>query len=391
MFNYFFHYYQSYGPLLIVSSVVLILFYWTVANFALLRATYRCVDLKNTVTGQVGKCFDSAQGTSCQNTELGYVYGWCNDSDNYGPLPGSKSGPYSGYCAQWSWNKEKCPPYQCMGDYPSGIDKQNKKLCQKKWGWCADKGVEKAMVGTPCGPRGGSCDNWIWEAKKCPTGCQKAPPVPLKKKCSSRAGKCQLVCGSRDDGNTLNCPPPACGKSSCTDKCICEGRPKDPWNAYENKQIRIRVKDGKAAGCQFKHASGKGGVAGVSSSERLAKFSCQDNAKADLMLLEKSKDGKFRVIDSDGCALQWSGRKGGNRAMGADERIAKFDCEGDAGDPFDLEGTPDDAKIYAKIKGQKCGLQWSSVKGHVSGVSRHERLAKFDCHDKADSLVVDMA
>jgi hypothetical protein len=391
MFDYFLHYYQSYGPLLVISSIVLTIFYWTVANFGLLRATYRCVNLKNTVTAQVGKCFDSTQGTSCQTTDLGYIYGWCNDGNNYGPLPGNKSGPYSGYCTQWSWNKEQCPPYQCIGNFPVGIDNQEKKSCKKQWGWCADKGVEKAMIGTACGPRGETCDNWIWDAKKCPTGCQTAPPTPLKKKCSKGAAKCQLVCGSRDDGNTLNCPPPACGKSACSDKCICNGPPKDPWIAYENKQIRIRAKDGDAKDCQFKHADEKGGVVGVNTTERIAKFSCQTDAKADLMLLEKSKDGKYRIIDSDGCTLQWSGREGGNPAMGTTERIAKFDCGGDMGDPLEIEGTPDNAMLYAKINGQKCGLQWSSVKGKVNGISQDERIAKFDCNDKADHLIVDMA
>ena len=47
--------------------------------------------------------------------------------------------------------------------------------------------------------------------------------------------------------------------------------------------------------------------------------------------------------------------------------------------------------IKPNIKGKKCGLQWSSVKGKVKGVTRQERVAKFDCHDKGDRMVVDMA
>lgn len=57
--------------------------------------------------------------------------------------------------------------------------------------------------------------------------------------------------------------------------------------------------------------------------------------------------------------------------------------------PIDIEGTPDNAVIYAKIQGHKCGLQWSSVKGKVKGISHDERIAKFDCNDKADHLIVE--
>ena len=43
--------------------------------------------------------------------------------------------------------------------------------------------------------------------------------------------------------------------------------------------------------------SQKGGVVGVNTTERIAKFSCQTDAKADLMLLEKSKDvDKFTCV-----------------------------------------------------------------------------------------------
>jgi hypothetical protein len=389
MIGYFSTYFHNYGPFLVVSSLVISILYAIIANWTLIRATYRCVDLKNTLTGKVGKCFDSVQGNTCHNTDLGYIYGWCNDTDNYGPLPGSKSGPYNGECTQWTWAKDKCPPYQCMGEYPGGIGEQTKHMCGQKWGWCADKDVERAMIGTPCGPREGSCDKWLWDVKKCPTACEKAKKP--KKKCSNKVNRCQTVCGNREDGN-LKCPPPSCHKKTpCQDKCICTGPPKLPWKPYENKQIRIRAKDGKGKDCGMKHNGRKGGAAGISKEEKVAKFSCDESAKPDLMLLEKSKDNKYRLLDSDGCTLQWSGLKGGNLALGTDERLAKFDCGGDAGDPLELEGTPEDVRIYANIKGKKCGLQWSSVKGKVKGVTRQERVAKFDCHDQGDRMVVDMA
>ena len=388
MYEYFFHYYISYGPLLVLISIFLTLFYWFVANWSLLRATYSCISLKNTITGNLGKCFNSREGTSCQNTDLGHVYGWCNDEDNYGPLPGSKNGPYSGYCAQWSWCKGQCPPYQCPGDFPKGIGKQDPQV----WGWCDDKGVERSMIGTACGPRGAHCNNWVWDVKKCPTACQKPPPMPLKKRCPSGKNKCQLVCGSRDDGSTLNCPPPKCGKNKCQDKCICEGPPADPWKPYENKTIRIRAKDKPSdQECHLQVSELKGGIKGITQNEKAVKFNCSEDAKGDTLFLEKSKDGKYRLVDTDGCTFRWSGRKGGNRALGTDERVAKFDCGGDNGDPFEFEGTPDDAQLYSKIAGKKCGLQWSSVKGQNKGIGPQERVAKFDCNDKGDKLVVDMA
>lgn len=332
------------------------------------------------MTARVGKCFDSVQGTNCHNTDLGYLYGWCNDRDNYGPLLGSKSGPYEGYCEQWSWSKDKCPPYQCSGIYPTGLANQEAKI-PRKWGWCSDKGVNRAMIGTACGPRNDECDNWVWNAKKCPKGCNVS--TPLKKRCSG--DKCQLVCGNKYNGEKSTCPP-KCGKSECKDKCICNGPAKHPWKAYENKQVRIRAKNGDAKDCGFVH-----GGSDAEGGETTAKFSCEDSSKGDIMLLEKSRDGKYRVQNSDGCALRWSDRKGGNKAVGSEERVAKFNCGSDAGDPLTLEGTPDNAMIYAHIKGKKCGLQWSSVKGKAKGVDDNERLAKFDCYDKADKMVIDMA
>lgn len=355
MFEYFRNYYRSFGIILIITTICLTSFYWIIANWSIIRSTYRCVNLKNTLTGSVGKCFDSVAGPTCQKTDLGYIYGWCNDEDNYGALPGNKSGPYSGNCTQWVWSEDQCPPSQCYGNYPNGIGNQ----CDKQWGWCNDNGVQRAMLGTQCGPMEGKCDKWIWEVKKCPTGCT----APLK-------------------------PQKIEKKKKIVDKCVCNGPPINPWRPYDNKHVRIRSKDGD---CEFKHSAEKGGVPGVGSNNKVAKFNCSPQAKSDVILLEKSRDGHYRMIDADGCTLRWSGRKGGNDAIGTEERVAKFDCDNNAGDPLILEGTPDKAEVYARIKGQKCGLQWSSVKGNVARVSRNERIAKFDCHDKADTLIFDMA
>jgi hypothetical protein len=355
MFDFVIKYYQSFGIPLVVATVIIFLMYWFLANWYTLRASYKCTNLKNTVTGKIGKCFDSVQGTTCQNTDLGYIYGWCNDSNNYGALPGTKSGPYLGYCTNWIWSKNQCPPTQCVGDFPYGIGKQN--TCQsQRWGWCADTGVNKSMIGGPCGPIDAKCNDWIWEVKKCPTSC------------------------TRSRSRTSKTVP--------KDKCVCTGPPSNQWKMYDNKNIRIRTKDGD---CQFKRTERAGGITGVGEKEHIAKFDCASNAKADVLLLEKSQDNNYRLVNAEGCTLKWSQKKGGSNALGLEERIAKFDCSADAGDPLTLEGTPDNAQIYATIKGNKCGLQWSSVGGNTINVSRHERVAKFDCNDKADTLIVDMA
>jgi len=402
MLQYFKEYYRSYGPILIIVTLIISVFYYTVANWGIIRATYRCVNLKNTVLGNLGKCFNSRQGTTCQNTDIGYVYGWCNDANNYGALPGNSTGPYTGYCNQWSWSVGQCPPQQCLGNYPNGIDKQECKLGHKQWGWCLDRGVERAMVGTSCGPTEGKCDKWIWDAKKCPTGCFKSTPIKKEKsaKCPKKSGKCQLVCGSRDDGNVVGCPPPNCDDQAnhtsageC-DKCICRGPPKDPWKPYENRQISIGARDGKAKNCRLTYEpqseseskSESESESKSKSDSKSAKFSCGSKVASNIgpLLLEKSRDEKYRLIDSDGCTLRYSDNKGGP-SLGSEERTAIFDCTGNAGEPLEIEGTPDNARIYTDVKGKRCGLQWSSVLD-----ADGKRLAKFDCHDQADRVVVDM-
>ena len=393
MIRYFYTYFHNYGPFLAISSIILTVLYQIIANWIIIKATYKCVNLKNTITGGVTKCFDSIQGTTCNNSDIGYIYGWCNDSENYGAIPGNKAGPYMGTCSQWTWNdKDQCPPNQCMGDFPHGIGNQE---CPQKWGWCADKEINRAMEGTPCGPKEGGCEKWLWDVKKCPSSCERMEKPKKKKEkekeCSNKQNKCQLTCGNRKDGY-LQCPPPKCQKKPlCSDRCICTGPPTLPWKPYENREIRIRAKEGRAKKCGMTQNRRKGGAAGIGKLEKIAKVSCNSSIKPSVMMLEKSKDGKYRLLDSDGCTLQWNGLKGGNLSLGSDERMAKFDCCGDMGDPLEFEGNPDDFKIYTNIKGKKCGLQWSSVTGKARGVNKQERILKFDCNDKGDRFVADMA
>jgi hypothetical protein len=152
-------YYTAYGPVLIVLSLVLGITYLFISNFASVRSAYMCTSLKNVLTGNVGKCFGSRLGPTCKTSDIGFTHGWCNDEDNYGPLRGTRAGPYSVRCKDWIWNKSACPPNQCN------------KINGTEWGWCADKGVQRAMRGQACGPYEGSCDTWIWQANACPTQC----------------------------------------------------------------------------------------------------------------------------------------------------------------------------------------------------------------------------
>ena len=152
-------YYTAYGPVLIVLSLVLGITYLFISNFAAVRSAYMCTSLKNVLTGNVGKCFGARLGPTCKSSDIGFTHGWCNDETNYGPLRGTRTGPYSVKCKDWIWNKGACPPNRCS------------KINGTEWGWCADKGVQRAMRGQACGPYEGACDNWIWQPNACPKQC----------------------------------------------------------------------------------------------------------------------------------------------------------------------------------------------------------------------------
>lgn len=363
MYQYFVQYYSLYGPLLLFITIVLSSFYWIVASWYGILSTYHCISLKNVVTGNVYKCFSDRPGETCQNTEVGYTLGWCNDPDHYGAHPGTRAGPYGFSCNQWTWTQKSCPPAVCAGEFPKGIGSQDPQL----WGWCADEGVDRAMIGAPCGPREGSCNNWVWDVKKCPTGCIKAPPVKVTKKKPKQ--------------------------------CMCT-RKTNPWAPYENRAIRVStVSMAATVDSETKEQCAMASDATVgeetTAGSKSTKFRCTDGVetpiKGDPMTLEKSTDGRYRIINSDGCAMKWSQTKGGNKALGSDERAAYFDCNGHSGDPLELEGSPDDVGFYANIENRRCGLQWSSIKGNAPGVKSTERLAKFDCNDKADRFKVTLA
>ena len=320
--------------------MTLTLSYWITAALPEILAVYSCVNLKNTVTGRAPKCFSSKIGPSCRQTELGLAYGWCDDADRKGPMAGTRSGPNLGSCRDWIWDSKKCPPEKCT-DIGNGPD--------KIWGWCNEKDNIGAMKGAPCGPKEGTCKNWIWEAKACPRACPKSGKAP--------------------------------------EKCICKGPPLDPWTPYLSTPVKLNGKD-DAAGCGLSAADKKGGLPGlVSDNEKLARFGCAGTPGPGITMTKEG--GKYRIKDTAGCGLRAAERKGGNGALGSEERLAKFDCAS-PGDLLEIDGSPDNAKIYSVIEGQRCGLQWAA-KGLGGGpVGPDDRVAKFDCFEAGDTMTFEV-
>lgn len=237
-------------------TFVIYLMYFVLGYYGYLRGLMDCLSFKNLVLGKWGRCINAFPRNTCQDLDHGFVYGWCNDADNNGPLPGTREGPYEGYCAEWSWKKDQCPPAVCKGDYPYGIGKQ---LPYQKWGWCADASVNRPMKGTSCGPSDGQCVNWVWNEEQCSDMCpakfsdeeqmkeeqeeqcgpQKltslvcgevngenisCPPLKMKNKCNNVCGKVKGPNGQI----VLQCPPPTCDCAD-DDKCICQKRSLSLW------------------------------------------------------------------------------------------------------------------------------------------------------------------
>ena len=179
-------YYITYGPSLIIITLVLSITYMFISNFASVKSAYMCSSLKNAVSGEISKCFSSRIGSSCKQTDIGYTHGWCNDPDNYGPLRGTSAGPFSVKCDDWIWNSADCPPDVCST------------IKAEKWGWCADKGIQRAMRGQACGPYKGKCENWVWHAKSCPSKCGESSC--LEDSCICSTVKARYVVLKRVDG-----------------------------------------------------------------------------------------------------------------------------------------------------------------------------------------------
>lgn len=234
-------FYQSYWLHILIATLSVIILYELVGDWGYYSSVVRCI-----FRGNFSSCFDVPRANNCKDLQHGKAFGWCNDSDNYGALPGNASGPIGSTCQDWIWYMKDCPPTQCSD------------LTGKTWGWCADPGIERAMRGKMCGPINGErCNNWVWHADNCPKSCPKPKPlaatadsanncktdddtelicgnvcglvngqdIPCPPKCIRRkrtkGKKCQNLCGliTDDKGNKvmIKCPPPPCGK----DNCIC--------------------------------------------------------------------------------------------------------------------------------------------------------------------------
>lgn len=251
--------YKTYGLyyliILIGATIIMYTLYYIVGYYGYLRGLINCLSFKNLIFGRWGTCLNTVPRESCQELDHGYIYGWCNDPDNYGPLPGTSDGPYVGSCSEWSWKKSTCPPATCKGCYPYGIGNQKP---YQKWGWCADSGVNRAMKGSSCGPTTGQCVNWVWDEGQCIDVCPAkfAPEEQQEEQCSETIldstvcglvdgeaiacppnrikNRCNNVCGTvldEDGNNVLQCPPPNCGCGS--DKCICpQEKPPGGWKFF---------------------------------------------------------------------------------------------------------------------------------------------------------------
>lgn len=232
-------FYARHWQKLVIATIILGSLYFLLSNWEYYSALNHCLTTFKALTITTTKCFRTPRNDTCHDIIEGSPYGWCNDDDNYGMLPGTSAGPFGTVCSQWIWKKRDCPPQQCKGNGPYGIG--NQKPFQK-WGWCADPGVSRAMIGKPCGPSDGKrCNNWIWNVKDCPENCQKDAPkckkepedsedcgdvcgeingtkVPCPPKCT-KPKHCANVCGvvktKQNEATIIKCPPPGCQDQEC--------------------------------------------------------------------------------------------------------------------------------------------------------------------------------
>ena len=256
-------YFKTYYKPIIIAVLIINTLVYFMSDSEYYRAVISCI-----LRGNLSGCFNGPAET-CQQLDHGKSFGWCNDPDNYGAYPGKESGPYGFKCNDWIWNKRDCPPVKCSGKYPYGLEGQKP---YKKWGWCADKGVNRSMRGKMCGPNEGKCYHWIWDPKRCPKSCPSKLPlnvhararervnadigkkddghkeevcsnvcgtikgkqVPCPPKCTTiqkdKESKCSNQCGMIN-GVYIQCPPPACYKTvvngktveikGASDECIC--------------------------------------------------------------------------------------------------------------------------------------------------------------------------
>ena len=111
--------------------------------------------------------------------------------------------------------------------------------------------------------------------------------------------------------------------------------------------------------------------------EHVAKFDC-DNPNGDPMFLESATDKMYSLIKGNKCYLEWAGEKNSVHGIWAQERIAKFDCGG-GGDTFQIHGNRGaDQFVTTKTSTETCHFQWVGSSGGA-GIGNNEYIAKWDC------------
>lgn len=136
--------------------------------------------------------------------------------------------------------------------------------------------------------------------------------------------------------------------------------------------------------CGLEWSASFGGRAGVAESERVAKWDC--SGAADPVIFKKIGSGRYKIFSiADGvrCGFEWAAAKGPSSGVNKNERVAKWDCEGNADIVF-INKSGGKYIITTTIDGKKCGLQWNNSYGGGVGVSNQtERVAKWDCSNQA--------
>ncbi|RDH46752.1 alkaline phosphatase [Zooshikella ganghwensis] len=135
---------------------------------------------------------------------------------------------------------------------------------------------------------------------------------------------------------------------------------------------------GKKCGLEWDMSTGSPSTLGAN--EHVAKFDCDGNA--DPLFIKGNKI--YANIFNSGCTLQWDADKGTPLTLEENEHVAKFDCT-DFGDPLQIN----DQQITSYINDQLCGFQWDSDAGTPITLGRNEHVAKFDCEGSPDQLVIE--
>lgn len=146
-----------------------------------------------------------------------------------------------------------------------------------------------------------------------------------------------------------------------------------------------------SAECGFEFDEDAGTPDTLDANEHVAKWDC-GRYWGDPLFRKGNKI--YTKIKGKTCGLQWDSDKGAvsgdfvdafDVEIGENEHLAKFDCT-NAGDELIFEGN----KIYSMISGKKCGLEWNATKGDVNTIGDNERLAKWDCAGSADRIEINI-